>query len=209
MAWDCNNLLPIIIEMARGRKLTRRARRGTRKGSRKGTRRQRGGQNAAAVAPAAPVIANLYLYKFVTPTAAPGAALAGRTLTRPPSTAATNVTVISSDNNLVTATGTVNNATIKLDKSLGNLTDWDVKVYKNGSWIPALNLDSSSGVRMESDAKLVRKPTALRFGSMNRKLPLSLTSLVLQGIGGTSAGISAEKDANGANILVTLKFSKV
>ena len=214
MAWNSHNLLPIIIEMARGRKLTRRARRGTRKGSRKGTRRQRGGQRLTPQQKAS-------LAKIDSAEKAANAAATKKVnvyLTRIAGSPLDLTTGVKTDSDLVKATASDNDTiTFSIDPSLGKLNNWNVKGYVSGSstWQlinpadPAqarvinqgntslMLYDAATGVairKVSSTRSLSAKDIALSApvvpavpGKNDRvATPKDVSNIKLSGIGGTS-----------------------
>jgi len=185
--------------MARGRKLTRRAKRGTRKGSRKGSRRQRGGQ--AVMAPAA---ANA-----VAPTAttmAPAAAKSVNIYFSYANNTSGVQNVKSSDNTIVDgtkiATGTQGSISFKVD---GNMTlkDWSMSAYDGTKW-NSVNVMKNSRARPGVGQANVPKrdsTTAWPAFKVTNLSPNAIQSLM----GAQNA--QSTNDKKGHNCMITLMFN--
>jgi len=221
--------------MARGRKLTRRAKRGTRKGSRKGTRRQRGGQNAMApaaaptVAPAAPMAAptvapaaaatetvNVYLFKPGGLPASSTPALRPGSRASTPAATSSNILFKGSDNTNITANGgTAQGINIDLSKMTNKkLINWNVQYSKNGTFIDATKQDipgNAGYANMKSGTSFVRKmgvnPSGTQIG-LPAKVPITtINATGLETVGTSATRVTNVNSKYQGNIRIVLTFA--
>jgi hypothetical protein len=187
--------------MARGRKLTRRAKRGTRKGSRKGSRRQRGGQ--AVMAPAA---ANAMAPAAAT--MAPAAAKSVNIYFSYANNTSGVQNVKSSDNTIVDgtkiATGTQGSISFSVnggDKM--TLKDWSMSAYDGTKWNSVNVMKNSRARPGVGQANVPKRDSTVTWPNFK---VINLSPNAIQSLMGAQNAQSTN-DKKGHNCMITLMFN--